>query len=615
MTRGRAAPRDWQVQLLVRSRGVIATVLTIIGVLVAIGARSVSLRWYALALLVGALVVWFGARERHGWQTRAWAIVGPLSVAAIGCLPIAGFMPGPVLGIAIALTLAILLLGRREMFWLLAAAMLTAGGIIVAIAIGGWQGPPQADSDVADPRVWIRSMLVAATLCGALAISIRLLVGTIERTTEHRESAVRERERALALAEEQARERHRAEQAHREAEAVAIESQKLDAVGQLAAGVAHDFNNALQVIRGWNEIIAADDSPEIRKAATTAIADAGRQAAELSSRLLVFGRKELRTPRPLLLDEIVEAAMATLASIVPASVELRVDVEPDLAVFADRTQLQQLLYNLVLNARDAVEPDGEIAVRLRGAATAEGIGAEVPDEAPHGLGWAVIEVVDDGAGMDAVTRRRALEPFFTTKGVGKGSGLGLSAVFGIVRQSGGRIDLASERGTGTRVTVALPRIATPVADVPPPELPPTGREPRAASVLLVEDNPGARRVVVRLLEGAGYTVHDVPDGDAALRRLRAPGGDRYDALCIDGIFPGASLATVIAAYRARTGNGRVLVCSGYPPDELPALIDNEGVRLLRKPFGAARLIAEVAALLESDPIMDRSPRPARRDRR
>lgn len=252
--------------------------------------------------------------------------------------------------------------------------------------------------------------------------------------------------------------RRRTEEALRESEAQLRHAQRMEAVGRLAAGVAHDFNNLLTAIRANADFLILDlpdDHPSLEE--VEEIREAAIRAADLTSQLLAFGRKQVLRPQALDLNEVVRDTELLLGRVLQANIQLGTDLEPDLPpVYADRSQVEQVLVNLAVNARDAMEQDGggRLLVRTCGvrldAETARERGC--PDE---GL-FVVLSVSDTGHGMSQRIRERAFEPFFTTKPAGKGTGLGLSSVYGTARQSGGGAWIESEPGRGTKVSIALP---------------------------------------------------------------------------------------------------------------------------------------------------------------
>jgi two-component system, cell cycle sensor histidine kinase and response regulator CckA len=364
------------------------------------------------------------------------------------------------------------------------------------------------------------------------------------------------------------------------------QSQKMDAVGQLAGGIAHDFNNILTAIEGYTEfalqragedVELRDDLHEIRKAA--------RRAATLTGQILAYSRRQVLRSRPLDLNEVIDETKKLVLRLIGEHIQVVSRLEVPLgSVMADPSQITQVIVNLAVNARDAMPGGGRLTV--------ETTNVELDHEFAHRLDLApgryvTLAVTDTGIGMDAETAKRVFEPFFTTKPVGSGSGLGLSMVYGIVRQSGGAVFVDSEPGRGTIVRVYLPRSdeAVPAAGrVEGPEVPALG----SGTVLLVEDEPVIRRLVAEMLSRQGYEVLTAPDASAA---LELAGSTEVDLVVTDVVMPGLSGPELAV----RLGAERVLFISGYPAD---AIADNgvlpADATILHKPFSAVELLAAVA---------------------
>ncbi len=377
-------------------------------------------------------------------------------------------------------------------------------------------------------------------------------------------------------------------------EAQLLQSQKMEALGHLAGGVAHDFNNILTAIVGYAHLAISEvaaDSPAREDLAQ--ILTASERATGLTRALLAFGRKQAFEPRTVDLNAVAADLEKILRRLVSEDVELRLELGPGpLVAVADAGQLGQILINLVANARDAMPRGGQVTV------------SSGTDEAPSAAAWAGrapppaavwLEVADTGSGMDELTMRRVFEPFFTTKPKGKGTGLGLAIVHGIVTQHGGAVSLRSEVGVGTRVRVLLPRSAAPL-DVA------AGQEPHAAArgegtILLVEDEGQVGEVVRRTLEAAGYRVLLAADGRQGLDSLRAHRG-RVDLVVSDVIMPEMNGAELSAEVRRLYPSLPILLVSGYTADVLarggPGL---EGVEVVHNPLQPQRLLRRVDELV------------------
>jgi two-component system, cell cycle sensor histidine kinase and response regulator CckA len=353
-----------------------------------------------------------------------------------------------------------------------------------------------------------------------------------------------------------------------------LQSQKMEAVGQLAGGVAHDFNNLLTVILGLCEIgldSKPDDPvlPEIEKA--------GQRAAELTRQLLAFSRKQLLAPVNLQLNGLLANLEKMVRRLISEDIDLVTAFDPLLAtVQADPGQIEQVVMNLVLNARDAMPKGGKLTV-----ATAN-IHFDAHPLAKPGA-YVMLAISDTGTGMDDAARSRVFEPFFTTKPQGKGTGLGLATVYGIVEQSAGFIDVASELGVGTSIKVYLPRLAI---EVPPPADAKPLKKLRSGTetILLVEDEAGVRALARRALETRGYRVLEAASGVLALQASQAYDGDIH-LLVTDVVMPqlgGRELADRLAVDRPAM---RVLFMSGYTDDAIVRHgIKEDGVPFLQKPF-------------------------------
>lgn len=394
-------------------------------------------------------------------------------------------------------------------------------------------------------------------------------------------------------------ERKRREAEHKNLEQQLQVSQKMEAIGILAGGVAHDFNNLLSVILGYTEFAMQalrqgdpikNDLLEVKKA--------GDRAAVLTRQLLAFGRKQLLQPVPLNLNQVAEGVEKMLRSILGEGINYVQILASDLGVVrADPGQIEQVLMNLAVNARDAMPDGGKLTietsnVELDAESGAHHVGAE---PGPYVL----LTVSDTGCGMNEQTKRRLFEPFFTTKEKGKGTGLGLSTVYGIVKQSGGNIWVYSELGMGTTFKIYLPRELSARATLPRLQAvlePATGTE----TILVVEDEESLRKVARRALEIAGYKVLTAGAGDEALL-ISAQHEGIIHLLLTDMVMPrmsGQALAQALLKARPLT---KVLYMSGYTDS---AIIDHgvldEGIHFIGKPFTAADIAQKVRNVLDGD---------------
>ena len=370
------------------------------------------------------------------------------------------------------------------------------------------------------------------------------------------------------------------------------QSQRLEALGQLAGGVAHDFNNLLTVIMTYAAILHEDAAPgSDERRSVEEITDASERAAALTRQLLAFSRRQVLQPELLDLNEAVRQLETMLRRLLTEGVELDIDLGRGLGrVMADPAQIEQVLINLAINARDAMPDGGRLTIVT---SNVDFDGANEDESLPLEGPYVMITVSDTGVGMTADVLAKVFDPFFTTKDVGKGTGLGLSMVHGIVEQSGGRIVASSELGQGASFRIYLPRVTGQAEVITPPGPMDLGG---SESVLLVDDNDELRRVVRRMLERAGYQVHEAANGVAALTLL-----DRsvpVDIVISDVIMPELGGRGVVEAVRQRHANVRLLLMSGYNYDTaLRGMAQRGDVAFLEKPFTAEKLLRKLRDVL------------------
>ena len=379
----------------------------------------------------------------------------------------------------------------------------------------------------------------------------------------------------------------------REVEAQLLQAQKMEAVGRLAGGVAHDFNNLLSVVLSAATALEAELPPhsDLREDVGD-IRQAVERGAALTRQLLAFGRKEVHAPSQVDLHEVVRNVERLLARALGGGARLEVRrAEDTAAALADPHQLEQVLVNLVINARDAMPHGGTVTVTTGTTELAPGE-AETLGIAP-GL-YASLEVRDTGVGMDEGTKLLAFEPFFTTKGPHEGSGLGLATVYGIARQSGGAVRLASERGAGTRVTVLLPSGDAPVRGAPLPRVEQSTMVQGAGTVLLVEDEPRVRAQARRLLERCGFQVLEAADGTEGARCLDDH-RSQVDAIVTDVVMPGMGGVEMVSRIRARVPEVPVVFVSGFTAEDRDLPLDKR-TAFVPKPYTMASLCAAIDAV-------------------
>ncbi len=392
--------------------------------------------------------------------------------------------------------------------------------------------------------------------------------------------------------------------ARKTAESQLLQAQKLESIGRLAGGIAHDFNNMLFAISGYAEMLGQDLSADVSEPldratalrSVAAIAQATERATVLTSQLLAFGRRRVVSPRVLDLNSRIVAIEPMLRPLIGEQVRLVMHLDERTGhMQADPGQLDQILVNLVVNARDAM-PDGGTVTIETGNATFDELYASEHLEVAAGR-YVLIAVSDTGLGMDPATREHIFEPFFTTKDIGKGTGLGLATIYGIVRQAGGHIGLYSEPGAGSTFMLYFPRDdAEPDDDVSTAAAMSTTGTGR---ILVVEDDPAVRHMTTALLERAGYDVTAVGDGTRAIATAEGL-EDEIDVLVTDVVMSGMSGIEVAELMMARSRGIGVVLLSGYTDETMDlARLAGDGAIFVGKPVTSAQLLDAVArAILE-----------------
>lgn len=376
------------------------------------------------------------------------------------------------------------------------------------------------------------------------------------------------------------------------------QTEKLEAIGQLAGGVAHDFNNLMTVILGYSDIISQKiEGDDQLRSAIEEIHAAGQNAAVLTRQLLAYSRRLLLRPTRLDLNTIVANVVRKLGQRVEEGIQIRMQLDPGIgSVMADPVQIEQVVTDLAVNARDAMPRGGQLTFMTRNV-DLEDVSAGRHDEPEPGP-FVLLEVSDTGGGMDAATAERIFEPFFTTKGLGVGAGLGLSAAHGIVRQSGGSISVRSEPGRGTTFNVLLPRVVGGVDETTLPV------EPRPDSfggetILVVDDDGVLRNLVRRILEEFGYGVVEASNGHQALRMFDEP-AERIDLVVTDIVMPELGGLELRDRLKSRRPDLKVLFMSGYSGDSLADGGEHIGeTTVLQKPFAPTALGLAVRRLLDA----------------
>ena len=554
--------------------------------------------FYVLCYLVVLALLLMQARL--GFRVAALVLVGLVWVLALAALARFGLAGGGLLALTAMAVISTALFGLRGGYAALGLSVLSMAVLGTLFALGRISTAPELVRGLDGPVAWIAMgtvFLLFALLDvygpGHILTHTQRLVKLLEERTSELEATNRR------LTEEMA-ERKKAEAARNALEGQLRHAHKMEAVGQLAGGVAHDFNNLLLAIRGNTELALLrlpPDSPVMKQ--LEAIDKTTERGSHLTRQLLALSRKQVVELKTLSLPGFLRDMEPVLTGFLGEGIGLtvRLGSRRDL-VRADRSSLQQVLLNLASNARDAMPNGGRLVVEL----TDERIESLLPGWILRGQSGAHIKltVSDTGGGMDASVRERAFEPFFSTKPKDKGTGLGLAIVYGILRQHQASLDVQTETGKGTTVSIWLPAVAPDAgftADEPTSEVALPGQE----TLLVVEDEPEGRAAIVGLLESLGYGVHEA--GTAAdAKRIAEEQAGRIDLLVTDVVLPdgnGREVADVVMGISPRT---RVLFISGYTEDQvLRHGVFAREVRFLAKPFTRTRLSQKVReALAETD---------------
>ena len=408
--------------------------------------------------------------------------------------------------------------------------------------------------------------------------ALREINETLERRVEERTGDL---QAALDRLQQEVAERERAEEALRQA-------QKMEAVGQLTGGIAHDFNNLLTPIIGGLDLLTRRlDDPRLKRVAQAAL-DSGNRGAKLATQLLAFSRLQRIAMAAVPVNKVIEEMGRLLHHTIGPKIEIRMDLSEEAGHgICDANQLENAILNLAINARDAM-PDGgclTISTSLR-----------LEDEQPDMKAgrYVCISVADTGEGMPPHVLARAMEPFFSTKPVGKGTGLGLAQVYGIAHQSGGTVRLHSRQGEGTRVDILLPRADAPEAAAPRPdaERPSTAVERTGADILVIDDDPEVRHFLTHALVELGHRVESCDCAEAGLARLS--GGGAPDLVLVDFAMPGMNGAELALEIRARDPGQRIVFVTGYAESEQLEAALGSDVPVLRKPFRIGELSAIIS---------------------
>jgi signal transduction histidine kinase len=410
---------------------------------------------------------------------------------------------------------------------------------------------------------------------------IRHAEALLERRVEERTAELASANRQLAA---QIAEREKAQSALRQA-------QRLEAVGQLTSGVAHDFNNLLTVVLGNVRQLQKTQTDPKTQRRLEMMAEAAERGAKLTSQMLAFSRRQKLEPKPVDLNETVISMRDLLQSTMGGSVRLETVLHPALwPAMIDPTQIELVILNLAINARDAMEVGGGLAIETANVTLGPSRRPEEPGEGDY----VMLAVSDTGSGMTEEVLAKAFEPFFTTKEVGKGSGLGLSQVFGLARQSGGGVRIDTTVGEGTSVKVYLPRAQTAAVQPQPPVKREPDRKADGALVLVVDDDSAVREVTSGILQDLGYAVTEAGSGGAALDMVEA--NPRIDLVLLDFAMPGMNGAELARELHARRPDLPIVYATGYA--DAAALMEATEDEIIHKPFAEEELGAKIAAKLK-----------------
>jgi two-component system cell cycle sensor histidine kinase/response regulator CckA len=380
-----------------------------------------------------------------------------------------------------------------------------------------------------------------------------------------------------------------------------LHSQKMEAVGLLAGGVAHDFNNLLMLIQAHNERLRAGLAPGApAQKESQGIEHAVSRAASLTGRLLAFSRKQVLQPRVMDLNEVLAGVARMLDRLLEKNIALRVAPAPQLwPVKADPSQVEQLIMNLAVNARDAMPQGGQLLIETRNGEIG-GAHPRLRDGVRPGR-YVILVVGDNGIGMDSETQAHMFEPFFTTKEPGKGTGLGLAIVYGVVKQIGGWTHVDSKPGQGTTFEIYLPRAEETKAPAPVEKILDLATVPKGTeTILLVEDEVGIRELASDFLQGRGYMVLSAMDGNEALR-IAEGHEDLIHLLVTDIVMPNVGGKELAQRLRQVRPQIKVLLMSGYPDHPALASADTDvQTTVLQKPFSLDTLAHKVRGLLDQE---------------
>jgi signal transduction histidine kinase/CheY-like chemotaxis protein len=539
--------------------------------------RGNPLYWTVVAFQVPVIL----AVIFRGWPfvLRSSLLLVALAVYYIGAAAVLGLTPN-------LFFFVILLVVGSSLFFGARAGFAVTGGLLLAQVLIAWGwvsgrlpafqndlSETQRFNDLTAASVWFRVLLIGAGMQTGLVLLMRYVLRDLSEALRQANSTLHK----LAVEQEY---RARAEEARLKAELAVRESQKFDALGRMASGVAHDFNNALCVIKGWSSLLLEDTRDPLVRDAMGDIKRATDNAAQLTHHLLAFSRNDPAKREVANLMEMVQLEVRTLRRLLPQDIDVTAETGAPVHVRLGRGQLQEIVLNLAINARDAMPQGGNLLFRARA------VEAAGPNGQPGGK-YARLDVIDTGSGMDQATQARIFEPFFTTKAPGKGTGLGLPMVYGLVSGAGGWIQLESAPGRGTTFTIHLPAVAATEIHIPPPLT--AIINPTRCRVLVVDGQPEVRALVERILTREGFPVIAVANGTEALAALEGSAG-RFGLLITEGVLSGAPTTEIIERALLVDPDCRVVIASAHLPDQLLQRgVETGSYILLAKPFDASQL--------------------------
>ena len=500
----------------------------------------------------------------------ATTIMGSLSITLVGV----GFPPTLMFGILLEVTIASLFYGTRGAIGALTAVI----GLLSCAAFGWVHGYLPVFLDRANGEklteihtgiVWIRIMLASLGYLTAVVLIMRYVLGDLNSALKSANSTLQQ----LAVEQEH---RARAEEGRITAERSAREAQKFEALGRLASGVAHDFNNALCVMKCWSSyLVEVSEDREVQEAMTD-IKRATENAEHLTQHLLAFSRSETSKRDSADISEVVDYECRTLSRLLPKNIVVKCEIDGAASVPLGKGQLQEVILNLAINARDAMPNGGTLTIQSAVQAL------DVPTKHLKPGKYARLTVSDTGVGMDDATINRIYEPFFTTKGPGKGTGLGLSMVYGLVSRAGGTITAHSRPGEGARFTILLPVISR--EDSRPVQQPVAITGAARCRTLVVEGKPEIGGLIERILSREGFPVLWVQLGEDAKRAIESSPSP-FGLLIVQGVLPGISTPEVVECARANSLETQIVIISAPSIDPtLSEALSTGEFHLLPKPF-------------------------------